>query len=172
MSEIGKYNYLKKYINTQVPYPSNWFEEITLDDITKSEQNLGFEFPNQLKEFWQEIGYGALYVSKNGENSGLVNRIMPPEEIADIFLRREETESNVLPFVFDDLKPDDMIFFEIGDSSSFLIMRPKGKTPNMVYDLAGGKIDDFETFIYRLYHESPKYFLYLDDKDAEEDTRS
>ena len=51
-------------------------------------------------------------------------------------------------------------FFEIGDSSSFLMMKRNTKYPDGVYDNLGHLVEpSFERFIWRLYHESPKFYF-------------
>jgi len=170
MSEISKYDYLKKYINNKEKSPANRFDILPSNYINDAEQRLGYKFPNQLKEFWQQVGGGSLCVSNSAEASGLDNLIMGPGDIADIILDKKRSQESglILYYVYDYLEPNDMPFFAIGDSSDFLVMKPKSENPNAVYSLAGTKIEDnFETFIYRLYHESPKYYLYVDDKNNE-----
>jgi hypothetical protein len=54
----------------------------------------------------------------------------------------------------------DILFFEIGDMSSFLMMKSKSEKPNAVYNIMGELIEEeFEKFIWRLYYESPTYYL-------------
>ncbi len=163
---LNKYGYLQQYINNDKKWPSNSFQEISNNSINEFEQKLGFNFPTQLKEFWQEVGCGFLVVTHESIGSSTFdhdNRILPPEDIADIMLLKEES-SLILPDYADYLVPGDMPFFAIADSSSFLIMRPLSDNPNAVYSFGGRKIEDnFETFIYRLYYESPTYYLHVND---------
>ena len=59
-----------------------------------------------------------------------------------------------------EFKPGDMPFFEVADGANFLIMRPEGENSNAVYDMGGDLIEeDFEKFIWRLYYESPTYYM-------------
>ena len=65
--------------------------------------------------------------------------------------------------VLEEFNEDDIPFFEIGDSSSFLMMKRNTKYPDGVYDQQGYLVEaSFERFIWRLYHESPKFYLYID----------
>ena len=171
---MGKYNYLRKYIENSLSYPNNWFERIRQDEIDNAERELGFELPKALKEFWLEIGCGFLKKSITGIATTAINRIMDPCSVADMILLRHE--DCVLPDIeelFDegwiDIEKGEIIFFEIGDSSSFLVMKPNSIKPDGVYDMLGRlMIDSFEEFIWRLYHESPDFYLYLDYKNSPE----
>ena len=163
---MEKYGYLKKYINNnKAKAPRNSFSIITAQDIKNAENKLGFEFPNHLKEFWLEIGSGVLNKSLNGlEAFDYANFILPPKQIADIMLLKDDSEFVIpgLSEYFEEgyIKDDDIIFFEIGDMSSFLVMKPNSDKSNAVYDMIGRVIEeDFERFIWRLYHESPDYYL-------------
>ena len=168
---MGKYDYLKKYINNKAHYPENGFNICLIQEINKQEKRLGFKFPKALKEFWLNIGYGALRKSKNNEiTGGNGNFILSPKEVADMILLRHEDQ--VLPDIeelFDEgwinIEKEEIIFFEIGNSSSFLVMKPNSIKPDGIYDMYGWLlVDSFEEFIWRLYHESPDFHLYLEDK--------
>jgi hypothetical protein len=56
------------------------------------------------------------------------------------------------------LEPGDLPFFEIGDSSSFLLMKLNSDNPNAVWDYDLTICDSFEEFIWRLYYESPSFY--------------
>jgi hypothetical protein len=166
---MGKYDYLRKFINSTPDEPHrNYFGLITNEEIKEAEKRLGFDFPISLKEFWLEIGYGTLTTSINYTKSINNNRIFYPEQIADIMLLREESDY-ILPEAVEYInagyiKDDDIIFFEVGDMSSFLVMKPSSDKPDAVYDEIGTLIEEhFERFIWRLYYESPDYYLYVDD---------
>jgi hypothetical protein len=59
-----------------------------------------------------------------------------------------------------EFEPDDLPFFEIADGNDFLFMRPQSDKPNAIYGLLNELIEeDFEKFIWRLYYESPTYYI-------------
>lgn len=61
--------------------------------------------------------------------------------------------------VLESMKPGDLPFFHIGDSSSFLFMKPQSSKPNAVYNEWGELVEgSFNRFIWRLYYESPDYY--------------
>jgi hypothetical protein len=165
---MGKYDYLKQYINNSTaPAPRNSFTRVALQDIKNAEERLGFEFPKSLKEFWLEIGSGVINKAINGKDAFYhANYIFRPDEIADIMLLREESDY-ILPEAAEYIgkgyiKDNDIIFFEIADMSSFLVMKPSSDKPNAVYDEIGTLIEEyFEKFIWRLYYESPDYYIHI-----------
>ena len=164
---MGKYDYLKKYINNNADEPAhNYFSAVTIQEIEEAESNLGFLFPQALKEFWLEIGAGRLTSSINGAKAINNNLIFSPDAIADIMLLKEESEY-ILPEAVKYIetgyiKENDIIFFDIGDLSSFLVMKPSSDKPDAIYSMLGRiKEEHFERFIWRLYHESPDYYLYV-----------
>jgi hypothetical protein len=167
---MAKYNYLKKYVSQAktIGLGENGFG-LLLDPhlIEASEKRLGFEFPSELKEFWREIGPGVLRAAVNSpENYRCAhnNTILDPYEIANILLSDPDSpDCPVIYEFYDMLEPGDMPFFEIGDSVSFLYMRPKSEKPNAVYDSLGNEVSpSFEEFIHRLYYESPTFYLESD----------
>lgn len=163
----SKYNYLQKYIeNKQSKGSYNYFQAISTKEIIAEEQRLGFSFPTALKEFWLEIGCGFLQSTPNNVGKATIdhnNRIMDPTSIADIILLKEES-GLILPWMLEYyeegyLTDEDIPFFEI-QTSDFLFMKLKSSKPSAVYNIIGEIIEEeFERFIWRLYHESPTYYL-------------
>lgn len=163
---ITKYFYLKKYTLPR-NYPiktwcENSFCNIEKHEIEECEQMMEFKFPISLKEFWLEIGYGHLTTPKYHNDNYICaykNYILHPLHIANIILYRENSDY-ILPDAAEDLEEGDIPFFEIGDMSSFLYMKRFSDNPDAVYDFGGILIEEhFERFIYRLYHESPNYYM-------------
>ena len=168
-----KYQYLEEYIGPHdhavKVWQENSFLPVISKDIKEVERKTGIHFPESLKKFWLNIGCGNLTVGKESDKEHEyyhANCILSPEQIADIMLLKDESEFVIpgLSEYFEEgyIKDDDIIFFEIGDMSSFLVMKPNSDKPNAVYDMIGRVIEeDFERFIWRLYHESPDYYLHV-----------
>ena len=162
----NKYSYLKQFCNkglTDQKGPKNWFELVKISEITKAESLIGFEFPLSLKEFWLEVGYGSLKININLYNSDLNNYIIHPLDVANIILRKDESEDLDLPVLSDVLdmylEEGDIPFMEVADSSDFLKMK---RDSDGIYDCGGDLLEEsFEKFIWRLYHESAKYYLFV-----------
>lgn len=160
----SKYSYLTKYVeNKKDLYPYNFFQKVGDSEIIKSEGKLGYKFPDSLKQFWKKIGCGFLKCTSSGINKSTSdndNRVMDPTSIADIILLKEES-GLILPEAPEYMAPDEMPFFEVGNLSSFLYMKPKSDKPNAVWGYGEIIEEDFEKFIWRLYHESPTYYLHV-----------
>ena len=165
---MGKYDYLKKYVNKSVSNgKENSFYTFDLKRIENCERKLGYTFPEELKEFWMEIGYGFFRSSvpeKGINQNDWTNRLATPDDIMEILLEGAESEMMVAPAyeLYQGLKREgDFPFFEIGDSYDFLYMN--FNKPG-VYELDGNKIaDSLEEFVNRLYYESPTYYLNIVD---------
>ena len=166
---MGKYNYLHKYIVKKgADLPGNFFYSLSLEAIRKAESELDFSFSDQLKEFWREVGNGFLNSDIYGNIEEMItNRLMPPEQILQIASSNDPHAPDniaISSFYYErsrELEAGYIPFFEIGDSVSFLFMNPKGENPNAVYYFLDKMVaSSFEEFIYKLYHESPTFYLY------------
>jgi antitoxin YxxD len=161
-----KYEYIKqfKYNFFERPKTHNYFYPVTEKEICNAEKKMGFPLPSELREFYLEIGSGKLPISINekDENSGLENRILPPEHLEDIMTGTSINEETGLYFSrdnYEDMQPGDLPFFEIFDSSKFLFMKINSDNPNAVWTISSIKIEDsFERFIWRLYHEKSDFY--------------
>lgn len=137
----------------------NKFVPISDDLINKAEGRLGYSFPDELRQFYQEIGAG---VFKHTHDFSVIqkdhaNRLLDPGSVADIKLLGYDS-GQIVPDV--EFKEGDLPFFEVGDGDFFLVMRPKSESPNLVYDTIGNLIEEsFEKFIWRLYYESPIFYM-------------
>ena len=175
-----KFDYLEKFLP---PHPTfegtnrNWFCLVSKEEILEAEKKYNFCFPNQLREFYSEIGYGSLYAAYNapiGYRAFMSNKILPPLVAAAFYKPLEgdnRPEDEYVPInagddahymaamTYEMLQPGDLPFFEVGDGTNFLVMRPHSENPNAVWSDCGVKIEDsFERFIWRLYHEDPAYY--------------
>lgn len=157
------YEYLKPFTNSSIHLnkPRNAFYPIYDIEIKKAEKALDVIFPSELKQFYQEIGYGFLQFPEYYDeyyDYSFINRINPPSMIVDMV--KNGHDSGLIDLdTFEMLEPGDLPVFEIGDSSSFMIMKAKSNNPNAVWYMGMEKIEDsFERFIWRLYHENPAYY--------------
>ncbi|MBS0186329.1 MAG: SMI1/KNR4 family protein [Proteobacteria bacterium] len=178
------YYFLEKYIDdpnidigsTITLWNTNSFVKLSKQEIEKAEKYMGCPFPSQLRQFYEEIGYGNLTTPHNPSEDYHfygANEIFPPIVAAhfykgiiehhtieekkdaldyngDYFFSRETLEYTT---------PGDLPFFEIGDSSSFLMMKPQSSNPNAVYSEFGVLVEEeFSNFIWKLYYKSPSYY--------------
>lgn len=164
------YEYLKKYDSQfyggRISWPNNVFYKVTDSEILEAEELLGYRFPDQLRGFYQAIGTGRLVCSNHRPDEydfGGTNEILHPMVVARFTKGIYEWEGQdrwISEDVYEMLNPNDMPFFEIGDSSGFMILKPFSDTPNAVY-LDSGDIlieESFEKFIWKLYYDDPGYY--------------
>lgn len=160
MSE-RRYNYLKQYLKKELPANSNYFEPIMAQEITDAELALGIKFPTQLIEFYSEIGYGFLIQPVDAPADYVfygTNRLNAPSQIVEM-LKNGSESGMISEDVLEDLEPGDLPFFEISDSSSFMIMKTQSDNPNAVWFMGVEKIEDsLEDFIHNLYYKGPRYY--------------
>lgn len=156
------FHYLKPFVlkRGESSHPlQNCLYPVYEKEIAGSEKRLGFLFPPELREFYLEIGCGFLSTSYKGEDTDTYsNRILDPFSIADILL--EGVDSGQLhPEA--SFRPGEMPFFEIGEMRDFFSMYPLSDKPNAIYDNIDGSLvtDSFSKFIWRLYYESPTFYL-------------
>ena len=146
----SKYNFLKPYVGYN-NLKGTYFLPIKPAQISKAEEKIGTNFPNQLKDFYIEIGEGILscgekypemYINTGG------NLILPPLVAAAFYKPLEgdnrpedeyvpidsgDGEHYMAAMTYEILQPGDLPFFEIGDSTRFLVMKPYSENPNAVW---------------------------------------
>lgn len=145
---------------------NNVFFPVNLEEIKEAEALLGEELPDQLKDFYMQIGYGHLTTPHNPPldyECRSSNEILPPIVVANfskgILQWKWQEHWMSEDMAYDLLEPGDLPFFEMYDSTHFLIMKIHSDNPNAVWTLSNIKIEDsFEKFIWRLYYESPGYY--------------
>ncbi len=157
---MKKYDYLKKYIKPKNEEAgNNAFYPISEDEILKSEEKLKVSFPEELKEFWRNIGSGFLWSSvpeKGIVQRSYPNRFSPPSEIASILL--EGAESGLISEeALELLGKEDVPFFNVLGFDYICYKTTDSKF--RVYNLGTKIADSLEEFVHRLYYESPTYYL-------------
>lgn len=157
------FNYLKQFsvtTPTNTNKPGNSFYPLTEEEIVNAEHQLGYAFPDQLKTFYKELGYGFLVAPENAsENYDFcnVNRIIDPETLANIVLKGPDS-GEIIPATYELFEPGDLPFFEIGDSTRFLLMKLNSDNPNAVWCYDIKITNSFEEFIWRLYYKKPDFY--------------
>ena len=145
----------------------NSFYPLDPGELEEAESLLGQRFPDQLREFYQQIGCGNLttpYNPPEGYSFCNINEILPPSVVAHLGRGELEWEGQhywMSEATFELLQPGDLPFFEIGDSTRFLLMKLNSDNPNAVWHQGrrNFKVEDsLERFVYRLYYEDPGYY--------------
>ena len=126
---MSKYEYLTQFVcEYEQKKHKNWFGKITQKEIAEAENKIGFQFPESLKEFWLEIGYGFLRSNIKGESVDSGNLIMSPGMVADTILRDEEESAILLHVLEDFLEDGDIPFFDAGNGDYFFKMKLNDRT--------------------------------------------
>ncbi|MFC7441064.1 SMI1/KNR4 family protein [Laceyella putida] len=157
------YSFLKKYIlrseSDQAPGQKHTFYPLDQSQIIEAENRINRTFPRELKDFFEQIGYG--FMCKDGKNL-FTNRLMDPHSIADLVLGENIYEDY---YLIDELEEEPHLFpfFEVGDDSFiFLDLNQQSEKGICPVDYAGIKIaDSLEEFMRKL-DAQENYYLAVD----------
>jgi len=132
------------------------FIRLQENELLNAEERLGFELPNELRDFYLEVGYGFI----KGSDGNAINRIMDPDTIADITLREGIYEFDPdLEGIYEE--DDKLVFFEVNEGVYLTLdLNTTQKTP--VYFFETQIADSLEEFI-RKVDEDAEYFLDMAD---------
>lgn len=158
----NNYDFLKKYVGHN-DLKGTYFLKVEENEICEGERILKHELPSQLKEFYNEIGYGTLSCGEKYPEMycEISNLILPPITASNFskgLLEFEDQDFYMAESTYELLEPGDLPFFEIGDSTNFLLMKLNSDNPNAVWWYNEKIEDSFERFIWRLYYEDPAYY--------------
>jgi len=153
---MATFDFLKSYrLNSKDVTPSieskHIFYPVVIKDIIESESRLGFLFPDELDEFYKEIGYGFL---NRRDKRGNFNRFLPPASVADINLRVDPYENDPDLEVYDD--PTKMIFFELSEGLYLTIDKDETKKQSPVYYFEDKIANSISEFI-KKYEKNPDF---------------
>lgn len=130
----------------------NKFYSIKADVTIKAQEELGFEFPEELKELYKQVGYGFLYSEE--EN---FNRIMDPKNVCDFRFRRGMYSDEANLEIYEDYEKSSLVFFEICEGSYLSIGFSKDNMGEIFY----GKVKIANSLVefLRKYQEDERYFM-------------
>lgn len=111
------FSWLKKYscidddfVNNRHKYKHK-FTPIGSGEIAEQEKRMRRQFPRELKEFYNQIGYGVFGVN----DCTYLNYLLPPRDVADSVLEEGIFEYN--DFLDEIDMETKMIFFDTGDNT-------------------------------------------------------
>lgn len=84
---MGKFSFLTNYSikeESDIPIEKHRLYPIDEHRIINAQERMLMNFPKDLNDFYKEIGYGFF----NRDSDGAINRLMDPESVADIRLRK------------------------------------------------------------------------------------
>lgn len=90
----------------------NKFYSLDKNAVDRAQEDLGIIIPKELREFYEEIGYGFL----NSEE-GYFNRIMDPQSLCEFRFREGQFANNPELDIYEGYEQDGLIFFEICEGS-------------------------------------------------------
>jgi hypothetical protein len=171
MTPPKTYAFLEAYVcrNYSGPRPqlnSTIFYELAEREIVEAEKILGFSFPSGLRNFYTEVGMGCLPVPQHpqpGQNYTTANEILHPMVVAHFARGELEWQGQdrwMAEDAYDEIESGDLPFFEMYDSSYFMVLKTASQNPDAVWYRGRKKIEDsFEAFIRNLYYDGPDYYV-------------
>lgn len=132
----------------------NDFYQVRKEEIVEAETKMGLCFPEQLRQFFLEVGSGFYRLGARDKelNHRLINRIINPAAIADLVC---DPDDPWRPHV--ELYPGEMPFFDIGDRD-YLLLNALSDKPNQVLWQGGSiMLDSVVEFFDRLYDHADFY---------------
>ncbi len=128
------------------------FFKLQENELIVAEERLGFTFPNELRNFYLEVGYGFI----KGNNVDAINRIMDPDTIADITLREGIYEFDPdLEGIYEE--EDKLVFYEVNEGVYLTLdLNTLQQTP--VYFFETQIADSLEEFIRKI-NQDTEYFV-------------
>lgn len=128
------------------------FFKLQENELIVAEERLGFAIPNELRNFYLEVGYGFI----KGNNVDAINRIMDPDTIADITLREGIYEFDPdLEGIYEE--EDKLVFYEVNEGVYLTLdLNTPQQTP--VYFFETQIADSLEEFIRKI-NQDAEYFV-------------
>ncbi|MEN1970024.1 SMI1/KNR4 family protein [Lentibacillus sp. N15] len=141
---MATFDFIKKSPHT--------FYKLQENELINAEERLGYSFPNELRDFYLEVGYGFI----KGNNVDAINRIMDPDTIADITLREGIYEFDPdLEGIY--AEEDKLVFYEVNEGVYLTLdLNMLQQTP--VYFFETQIADSLEEFIRKI-DQDTEYFM-------------
>ena len=102
----------------------NDFYPIEEAQIIKAEDKMGLKFPEELRAFYKEVGYG--FISDGSDDCG-INRLMAPLGCASIRLREDYYEADPDLEMYEIYEKNSIIFYEFNEGVYGAIGMEDGK---------------------------------------------
>ncbi|MGG0658095.1 SMI1/KNR4 family protein [Rummeliibacillus pycnus] len=132
----------------------NSFYLVTESEIEEVEKKLNLKMPNELVNFYLEVGYGFI---KGSEFN--INRIMDPYSIRDFRLRINDFEFYPDIEIYDEFESNKLIFFE-GNESALMSIELNNNNENPIYYYDIQIATSLSEFLRKI-EENDKYYLDL-----------
>lgn len=143
----------------------NKFQKTNEIDLEKIEQEFSFRFPDPLREFYLEVGWGEIIyknpVFKEQAYWSGTNIFLPPQSVL-CFMSGQLFDNDVFYMdetFYERLEPGEIPFYEVGDSTYFMVLKNNHDKNYGCVDYLGDIVaKSFEEFVYKLYYEGPEFY--------------
>ncbi|MFU8690829.1 SMI1/KNR4 family protein [Rossellomorea sp. FS2] len=136
----------------------NQFYPVTDDQIREAEKEIDLAFPEELVNFYKEVGYGFMQGSEYN-----INRLMDPYSVRDFRLRVDDYEFYPDIEIYDDYEDNKLIFFE-GSESALMSIECNGKDRSPVYYYNSQIAESLEEFLRKIADDDHYYLGLLVDE--------
>ena len=159
---MGKFDCLKKYVFPEGTIVHKieskyCFYPVDKRDILEAEKQLSIKFPEELTDFYLEIGYGYIGL----DNPYFRNQILHPKEIVKLRLG-QDFYGNMLTDDLEYYSSNEVLpFFDLGNESDYLVMKLTGKDKGSIIYFGDIIASDFDDFIIKMQKETD-YFIEFD----------
>ena len=129
----------------------NTFYSLKPGAVNRAQDALGIILPKELKEFYEQVGYG--FLDSKEEN---FNRIMDPNSLCEFRFRKGQFSNDPELEIYEDDERDKLIFFEICEGV-YLSIGFSNENNGKVF--SGEKViaDSLKEFLIK-YQENEQYF--------------
>ncbi len=135
----------------------NKFWPVPEADILEAERLMGSRFPETLRRFYQEIGYGFFIQGIENEKADrfLINRLVDPRSVADMVVNPASVQRPPEGFPGGGIP-----FFDLGDYT-YLVIKATPDAPDGVFWPHGERLvsKSFAEFLESLYRSAKFYKL-------------
>lgn len=129
----------------------NKFYTLEVCVINEAQKDLGIILPKEIREFYEEIGYGFL----NSEE-GYFNRIMDPHSLCEFRFREGQFANDPELDIYKDYEYDKLVFFEICEGEYLSIGFSK-KNSGKIFSGEEKIADSLKEFLIN-YQDNERYF--------------
>ena len=143
---MSDFKFLRKYLVNSTRQ-SNSLEHVlypeSYSDIETCEKKLGYSIPVELKQLYEQAGYGFFWQ----KNKDSFDRLLSAVQVAQINLKEDFYESDPDLELYDDLYKDKLIFFEVNEGVYLAIDKEDKNDKNSIYFFEKKIYDSLEEFL-------------------------
>lgn len=130
------------------------FYSVSDEEISEAETMLSMRFPEELRRFYSEVGYGHL----GNDDPDFLNLIMHPLEIAKLKLGLDfygnMFQDDLQYYTSDSVFP----FFDLGGEADYLVLQMDGEDAGAVIYCGRSIASSFNEFVQKMCEET-NYFI-------------